>query len=268
MRLNEFYNLEEDPETAYAYARQQHNGQTRSDGSPYLNHPERVAVAVSRFADTHNLDELISAALLHDTIEDTSTTYEDLKVLFGGLIASIVKELTSDKEEIAKVGKTEYLSKKMAAMSSYALIVKLADRLDNVSDIKTAKSVSWRNKYKQETIDILEYIEKNRVLDPVHVKIISLIREKLDEISEESITETSDNKPFVGAYVVRHDNQGIPSYGKFTRYNPEKDVQEIKWEDGHNMANPYYISRISNGPAFVKGYDAFKKRETFYWAAN
>lgn len=176
--------LDEDPETAYAYARQQHAGQTRSDGSPYLNHPERVAVAVSRFADTHDLDSLISAALLHDTIEDTDTTEEDLKRLFGGLVASIVKELTSDKDEIAKVGKTEYLSKKMAAMSSFALIVKLADRLDNVSDIRTAKSVSWRNKYKRETIEILDYIEKNRVLEPSHQKIIQLIREKLNEITD------------------------------------------------------------------------------------
>jgi guanosine-3',5'-bis(diphosphate) 3'-pyrophosphohydrolase len=120
---------------------------------------------------------------LHDTIEDTDTTHEDLERMFGGLVASLVQELTSDKEEVKKLGKAQYLSNKMAKMSSYALVIKLADRLDNVQDIKTAKSQKWRDRYRAETEQVLDYIEKNRALSRTHLKIINLIREKLQELT-------------------------------------------------------------------------------------
>lgn len=117
-------------------------------------------------------------------MEDTDTTHEALHDLFGGLVASLVKELTSDKEKIEKMGKAKYLAHKMETMSSYALVIKLADRLDNVQDIKTAKTPEWRKKYATETNHILDHIEKNRVLSGTHRKLISLIREKLNEIND------------------------------------------------------------------------------------
>ena len=174
--------LDEDAAAAWEFAKQKHAGQTRSDGSPYSNHVERVAKSVEQFKASHNLDALISAAYLHDTLEDTDTTHEDLVALFGGLVASLVKELTSDKEEIARVGKAQYLASKMSTMSSYALVIKLADRLDNIGDIATAKTPEWRQKYKAETLHIMDTIERNRVLSPTHRRIIDMIREKLAEI--------------------------------------------------------------------------------------
>lgn len=180
--------LEDDREAALAYAKRAHSGQTRSDGkTPYVTHPIRVAQSVERLKQSRNLDALISAAYLHDTVEDTNTTHKDLEKMFGGLVASLVKELTSDKEEIKRVGKTEYLQKKMAGMTSYGLVIKLADRLDNVQDIATAKSPSWRQRYKRETENILSYIEQNRVLTGTHQKIIGLIREKLREVPDNQI---------------------------------------------------------------------------------
>jgi (p)ppGpp synthase/HD superfamily hydrolase len=176
------FEIVEDARDALSYATKAHDGQTRSDGSPYIKHPERVAQSVEKFKRSHNLDALISAAYLHDTIEDTNTTHEDLERMFGGLVASLVQELTSDKEEIKKIGKTQYLSNKMAKMSSYALVIKLADRLDNVQDIKTAKSKKWQERYRAETEQVLDYIEKNRALSRTHLKIIDLIREKITEL--------------------------------------------------------------------------------------
>ena len=176
------FEIIEDARDALAYATKAHDGQTRSDGSPYIKHPERVAQSVEKFKRSHNLDALISAAYLHDTIEDTNTTHEDLERMFGGLVASLVQELTSDKEEIKKIGKTQYLANKMAKMSSYALVIKLADRLDNVQDIKTAKSKKWQERYRAETEQVLDYIEKNRALSRTHLKIIDLIREKITEL--------------------------------------------------------------------------------------
>lgn len=175
--------LDENPEAALKYATQAHQGQTRSGGEPYIGHPVRVAQIIQKYKQSHNIDALIQAAYLHDTIEDTATTQEALHDLFGGLVASLVAELTSDLEEIKKVGKQDYLAKKMAhEMSSWGLVIKLADRLDNVKDIATAKSPAWRARYKAETIHIMDYIEKNRVLTGTHRKLVGLIREKLQEI--------------------------------------------------------------------------------------
>lgn len=179
---NEDHAIDEGRDEALQYATQAHAGQTRAGGLPYITHPMSVANSIEQYKKSHNLDAIISAALLHDTVEDTTTTHEDLEALFGGLVASLVQELTSDKEKIAQMGKAEYLAQKMAKMSSYALVIKLADRLDNVQDIATAKTPEWRAKYRAETEKILNYIEKHRALSGTHRKFIDLIRNKLGEI--------------------------------------------------------------------------------------
>jgi len=183
--------VDEGAEEALQYATQAHAGQTRSGGEPYITHPMRVADHIKQYKQSHNLDALISAAYLHDTIEDTDTTHEALHDLFGGLVASLVKELTSDPEQIKKVGKAQYLAHKMAAMSGYALVIKLADRLDNVKDITTARTPQWRQKYKNETEHILNYIEKTRALSGTHQKLIGLIRDKLSELNDQPKSDSN-----------------------------------------------------------------------------
>lgn len=182
LEYSAYNSLDEDSKSALAYAAMKHQGQTRSGGQPYITHPERVAQYIKQYKQSHNLDALLSAAYLHDTVEDTDTTHEDLEKLFGGLVAALVKELTSDKEEISKMGKAEYLTRKMIGMSSWALVIKLADRLDNVQDIATAKTPEWRQRYKRETEQVLSTLEQNRVLSGTHKKLIGLIRDKLKEI--------------------------------------------------------------------------------------
>jgi GTP pyrophosphokinase/guanosine-3',5'-bis(diphosphate) 3'-pyrophosphohydrolase len=86
---------------AYAYGINMHEGQLRQSGEPYFTHP----VAVAAILTEQRLDDAtIVTALLHDTIEDTDTTHEALHDLFGGLVASLVLELTSDLDQIKKVG--------------------------------------------------------------------------------------------------------------------------------------------------------------------
>jgi hypothetical protein len=197
--------VDESPEEALKYATKAHAGQTRSGGDPYITHPMRVADHIRQYKQSHNLDALIAAAYLHDTIEDTDTTQEVLHDLFGGLVASLVQELTSDPAQIKKMGKAAYLSHKMAVMSSYGLVIKLADRLDNVKDITTAKTPEWRAKYAKETNQILDYIEKTRALSGTHKKLISLIRAKLAEIdnppqvADEGISRRGILKGIAGA---------------------------------------------------------------------
>jgi (p)ppGpp synthase/HD superfamily hydrolase len=174
--------LVESPYAVFRYSKRAHAGQKRSDGRDYFEHPKEVARFLQKYKTSRDMDTLISAALAHDTIEDTETTHEDLEKMFGGLVASLVGELTTDKRQAKEIGKTEYLSKKMTDMSSWALAIKLADRLSNVQDIATAKTPEWRQKYRRETEKILSTIERDRDLTSSHKRLIQAIRDKLKEV--------------------------------------------------------------------------------------
>jgi len=237
-------------EKALQFATQAHLGQTRSGGEPYITHPMRVAEIVKQYKQSHNIEALIDAALLHDTLEDTDTTHEALKDLFGGLTASLVKELTSDLEKIKEVGKSKYLANKMAhELTSWALVIKLADRLDNVQDIATAKTPEWRSRYKKETEDMLSYLESNRELSGTHQKLINAIRKKLDEVSDQQgVAEgqkTSRDQPVDPEGVIYlNDRTAIVGikHGQPLRLDP-KDAKKVKeladkygaWYEGNGM---------------------------------
>jgi (p)ppGpp synthase/HD superfamily hydrolase len=168
---------------AQDFATTKHGTQTRRDGSPYITHPARVAQHVQRVkGHSKNYSDIEAAAWLHDTVEDTDTTFDEIERHYGSSVATMVKELTSDKAEIAKVGKTAYLQQKLKGMSNYALIIKLADRLDNVSDLMTANNPEWAIKYAIQTQDILEYLIKNRDLTTPQLRLIGEINEMIQEV--------------------------------------------------------------------------------------
>ncbi len=157
---------------AQLFATKKHKGQIRrNSGESYIEHPLRVSRIVGKY--TKNTD-LIICALLHDTIEDTTATYLELKENFGENVANIVLSLTNDKKEITRVGKTKYLLKKMNNLNNGALLVKLADRLDNVSDLSTGSS-KWSYKYAKQTKHILDNLNKTNVTNS-HLEIIVSIR--------------------------------------------------------------------------------------------
>jgi len=173
--------LQESLVKAYRTARERHAGQNRKfDNKPYFVHPSRVARLVSKYKGTSkNLEQLLKAAVLHDTVEDTDLTLNEIRKDFGNLVASIVNELTSDVHGIKAEGKKEYLADKMAnKLSDYALVIKLADRLDNVSDFNIAPE-SFVKKYKDETNYILDALESKRKLTQTQKNIIKEIRKKL-----------------------------------------------------------------------------------------
>jgi len=163
------------------FAKEKHAGQVRKFTKiPYITHPENVAKIIKENKKSHKINELIAAAILHDTLEDTKTTEKELKKLFGKLITSLVKELTTNEKEKEKMGKKEYLTKKMINMSSWSLVIKLADRLDNVSGLNKATK-KFKEKYIEETNYILDNLEKKRKLSETHKKLIKKIRRKLND---------------------------------------------------------------------------------------
>jgi (p)ppGpp synthase/HD superfamily hydrolase len=184
-RYTEDYNdasesLNESALKALRVATKAHKGQFRKSGGEYIDHPKEVARFVQKFKKSNNLSALIQAAYLHDTIEDTDTTYADLVKQFGALVADMVQELTTDKAASDAIGKGEYIAGKMAKMSSWSLVVKLADRLANVQDIDT-RPADFQKKYAAQTRLALKRLRSDRYLSKTHNKIMTAIEKKIKE---------------------------------------------------------------------------------------
>ena len=126
---------------AYNYASQKHEGQTRKSGEPYIIHPTNVAYTIAELG----LDEkTICAALLHDVVEDTEVTYEDIKKEFGEEIAEMVDGVTKLKmlqHTTIEENQVENYRKMFLAMGKdiRVIIIKLADRLHNMRTLEFLK---------------------------------------------------------------------------------------------------------------------------------
>jgi (p)ppGpp synthase/HD superfamily hydrolase len=124
-----------------------------------------------------------AAAILHDVVEDcyqNMTRDEKMAMIakeFGYAVASLVDELTLDKSQYSQIGKTQYLCNEVMKMSSYALAIKLCDRLDNVMDLKDMDK-EFSERYKKETRDILQALSK-RPLTETHKKLVKLIKKEI-----------------------------------------------------------------------------------------
>ncbi len=127
----------------YMFARERHKGQLDDEGKDYFEaHVIKVCNAVKQLtSDT----EIILAAILHDTIEDTNTTYEELKEKFGQRVADLVNELTHE----GKVDEYGFYFPRLK--SKEAIIIKLIDRASNISRMNSwseQRQKSYLNKTK------------------------------------------------------------------------------------------------------------------------
>jgi guanosine-3',5'-bis(diphosphate) 3'-pyrophosphohydrolase len=142
-------------ENAYHFSREAHCSQKRSEGSPYIRHPLSVAYIL---ADIKMDLPSIAAGLLHDTIEDTDTTIEDIRNLFGKEVAFIVESLT-------KLAKVEFRTKKEAQAENFrkmllamsedvrVILIKFADRLHNMRTLQHLPE-GKRQRIAAETLEI------------------------------------------------------------------------------------------------------------------
>ena len=154
----------------YRFAKRRHDdtGAIRKvSKQPYWVHPEGVAKIVMEHGGS---DIEIKAAMAHDVLEDTGESYEDMAEKFGEKVASIVKEVTNDKDEIATVGKEKYISEELCRLSPEALTVKLADMLYNMKDSPTEKNYERMRKN-------IAFLMMNRQLDGKHLELAQEIME-------------------------------------------------------------------------------------------
>ena len=177
---------------AYIYAKQKHKGQVRKDGSPYINHPVKVAEIVSEFFSVHpKINEYITASYLHDVVEDTDTTIDEIRDKFGDFVAYLVDGVTSDKTKKKIMGKTNYLCNKMLNMDEDVLNLKLCDRLANVLDLENADS-DFKEKYEIETTVILNYLLTNKKLTDIQMKLIKIINKQINDLRKRKILKLAN----------------------------------------------------------------------------
>ena len=205
--------------SAYETAKAAHNGQKRKDGSPYVTH----CVAAADIAADMGLDEdSIVAALLHDVIEDTSLTHEDIARQFGPSVADIV-------EGVSKLTRVQYTSKEDEQMENLrkmllamakdirVILIKIADRLHNMRTMDYQSPEKQRSK-SLETMEIYAPIAHRLGMQRAKWELEDLSLQYLDPQGYKEITETLDRRmPELEAFMdsmkekirIRLEQEGI-----------------------------------------------------------
>ena len=181
---------------AYELAREMHGTQMRKDGSPFITHPLAVAQIVAE--ELHLDSESIIAALLHDTIEDTSATHEQIAKLFSPTVADLVEGVskltrvhyTSKEEE-----QMENLRKMLMAMSKdiRVILIKISDRLHNMRTMEYQTPEKQKQK-SFETMEIYAPIAHRLGMQKMKWELEDLSLKYLDPVGYREITEALDEK--------------------------------------------------------------------------
>ncbi|MCI0489586.1 MAG: HD domain-containing protein [Blastocatellia bacterium] len=162
---------------AFEIAEAAHAGQMRDEGTPYIVHPLRVAISLVDEIDLYS-PRLICSALLHDVIEDSDTTREQIAAMFGEEVAHVVWLLTKfDDTDLA-----DYLRAIEAASSTGAPLVKLCDRLDNLRFLTLSPRIEKKRRYIRatETYYIPLAARTNRYLHEEMLRWLEKAREHVE----------------------------------------------------------------------------------------
>lgn len=146
-------------EDASIFAQKAHRLQRRKyNQTPYILHPARVAALAHKHIDNVT-EEIIAAAWLHDVVEDTSVTIEEIELRFGPKVAGYVGELTnaSKGSELPRETRKQMDREKLEGVSNEAKQLKMLDRIDNLSELDGAP-IRFRKLYVQETEQLAEVI--------------------------------------------------------------------------------------------------------------
>ena len=221
---------------AFEFAAKAHGPQMRKDGSPFISHPLAVAQIVAE--ELHLDSESIEAALLHDTIEDTSATHEDISHLFSPTVADLVEGVskltrvhyTSKEEE-----QMENLRKMLMAMSKdiRVILIKISDRLHNMRTMEYQTPEKQKQK-SFETMEIYAPIAHRLGMQKMKWELEDLSLKYLDPISYREIVEALNEK------AAQYDGFMSSIHDQITRRLREAHI------DGYvygRMKHPYSIYR-------------------------
>lgn len=132
------------------FAAVKHRDQRRKDvqATPYINHPLTLAQILTQEGGITD-PVVVAGALLHDTVEDTETTFEELETAFSWEVAEVVREVTDDKKQEKHERKQAQIDH-AASISPRAKLVKLADKIANCRDVVSSPPHDWNLKRRRE----------------------------------------------------------------------------------------------------------------------
>ena len=138
---------------ATMFAADKHRGQRRKDaqGTPYINHPIMVVNLMANVGGITDI-EALQAGMLHDTVEDTDTSPEEIETRFGYAVRSLVMEVTDDKS-LEKQERKRIQIEKAPRLSPRAKVIKLADKIANLTDIIVSPPAHWPPERRQQYVD-------------------------------------------------------------------------------------------------------------------
>ena len=178
---------------AASFAARKHHGQTRADNqTPYFSHVARVTLILSHVFGCED-EEVLTAALLHDTIEDTATDYDEVAEWFGPRVADYVVTLTKN-VMLPKQKREEEYAARLAAAPEPVMIAKMADLYDNLSDRMHSPKLRKTAATAEKLLGIFGEKLETRIGQAAHAKLSVL----LDEVKQLQLAETLPGSPVAG----------------------------------------------------------------------
>lgn len=178
---------------AASFAARKHQGQTRADNlTPYFSHVARVTLILAHVFGCDD-EEVLTAALLHDTIEDTATDYDEVAELFGTTVADYVVILTKNVMLPKQEREDEYAAR-LAGAPEAVKIAKMADLYDNLSDRMHSPKLRKTAATAEKLLTLFEETLETRIGRSAHAKLSVL----LEEVKQFQMAETVTANPAFG----------------------------------------------------------------------
>lgn len=174
MRVQDFSKLLQ----AIEFSAHKHRSQRRKDkNTPYINHPIVVARMIWEIGKIRDIDVIV-AALLHDTVEDTDTSFAELRDIFGEKVERLVREVSDDKS-LPKETRKKLQIEHAASISDEAKIIKIADKISNMKDLYENPPEGWSTERKREYLKwAAEVVDKmrgvNKALENEFDKVLTI----------------------------------------------------------------------------------------------
>lgn len=168
------------------FAARKHRQQRRKDeaSSPYINHPLAVATLLAEVGGVTDA-EVLAAAILHDTLEDTKTTPDELEAAFGPRVRALVEAVTDDKK-LRKAERKQIQIDHANGLSCDAVLIKLGDKIANVADVTHSPPTMWDVARRKEYLDwaaavVANCPKANAALEARFAEVLEEGRRKLGE---------------------------------------------------------------------------------------
>jgi (p)ppGpp synthase/HD superfamily hydrolase len=176
---------------ALKFAAEKHSRQRRkdSDASPYVNHLIDIAEILASVGGIADLATL-QGGILHDTIEDTETTADELERVFGPEVRRLIEEVTDDKR-LPKLERKRLQIEHAPYLSTRAKLIKISDKISNVRDVTHSPPAEWTLQHRQEYLDWTERVVSgcrgcNQALENLYDRTLAMGRQILMRQAQET----------------------------------------------------------------------------------